>query len=269
MQIRPARLEDYEAFARLFAELGVDDPTPEHDRFERDLMPRMIVATDGTVVLGYALHELLEGVGYIRNLVTAPAARRRGVGRALMQALREIFEADGASSWCLNVMPSNAPAVALYRSCGLEIVYTSRAMRIDMGTTLPPSDESADFAVGLIEPADDAELEEQFGLIGGQLASAREKKAGGRELDLLVFTAAGRSIGLAVFDPRFPGAFPFRLERPDLLPRILAYVRRRAPPRAHWIQLVVEDDDVLYQRLLELGANTALEFVHMRGMLGG
>ena len=266
MIIRAARPDDYAAFARLFTELGVDEPTPSRDAFSRDLRPRMVVASEGSEgseIMGYALHELLDGFGYVRNLVTAPEHRRRGIGRALMEHLRELFTSHGASSWCLNVMPSNTAAVRLYRDLGFELAYTSRAMRIPMDVALPQSD-APPLEVRPIEASMEAELEHRFGLVPGQLSSARTQH---RDSDLLAFVVEGETVGLAVFRAAFPGAFPFRLERTDAAAPILETFRRRAPPRARWVQVVVEDDDALLQHLLELGATVAMEFVHMRGLL--
>lgn len=263
IEIRAATPEDYPAFASLFDELGIDDPTPARGRFEAALRPRMFVAVEGARVVGYALHELLEGVGYVRNLVTAPDHRRRGIGRELMEHLRRLFDDHGASTWCLNVEPSNEGAIALYRRCGLDVAYDARSLRFPMDVARPRESPGPALEIGAIDPEQDAELERRFGLIPGQLASAREQA--GREL--LVFASAGQPVGLAVFDPSFPGAFPFRLEQPELALAIIAYFRRRAPSRARWVQVVVEDDEPLTAYLLEHGATMALHFVHMRGPL--
>jgi ribosomal protein S18 acetylase RimI-like enzyme len=262
-KIRAATLEDYEVFTRLFAELGIDDPIPSRSRYASELLPRMFMATEDAQVVGYALHEKLDGVGYVRNLVTAPEHRGRGIGRALMQHLRHFFEDHGASLWCLNVEPTNTAAVGLYRRCGLEVAYEARALRLAMNAVLERDPSAPDVDVRTIDPSLDTQLERRFGLIAGQLASARTKA--GR--DVLVFSVAGQPVGLAVFDSSFPGAYPFKLEQPRLVPAALAYFRRRAPPHARWIQVVVEDDDALAADLIARGATLAVHFVHMRGQL--
>jgi ribosomal protein S18 acetylase RimI-like enzyme len=260
-KIRIAAAEDYEAFCTLFLELGIDDPVPDRSQYARDLMLRMFVAQVGSQVVGYTLHELLDGTGYVRNLVVAPAFRGRGIGRALMEHLRRFFDDQGASRWCLNVEPSNTAAVTLYARCGLQLAYEARALRVAADAFFEPDASTPEVDVRPVEPARDADLEQRFGLIRGQLASARAHP--GREV--LVFTEAGRPCGVAVFDPRFPGAFPFRLADARLAPGVLAYFRRRAPAHARWVQVVVEDDEPLAEALIERGATTALTYVHMRG----
>jgi ribosomal protein S18 acetylase RimI-like enzyme len=277
-EIRSATLGDYEAFASLFPELGVADPVPDREGYARALQSRMFVATQRERVVAYALYERLDGVGYVRNIVVAPDQRGRGLGRALMEHLRLFFSRHGASAWCLNVDPKNTAAVALYRRCGLELAYEAHALRIAMnadlagcGMTQTHSSElhaacsvpAPEVDIHTIDPEHEAELEHRFGLIAGQLSSARTQV--GR--DLLVFRVAGQPVGLAVFDPRFPGAFPFRLDHPRLLPPIIRYFRRRAPPRAQWVQLVAEDDPTLTETLLAMGATVAVHYVHMRGSL--
>jgi ribosomal protein S18 acetylase RimI-like enzyme len=119
VETRSATVDDYDAYVALFAALGVDEPVPSRERFAADIVARMLIACDGGEAVGYALLEHLAEVGYVRNLVSSPAHRRRGIGRALMVAMRERFVARGARAWCLNVKPDNLPAIALYRECGL------------------------------------------------------------------------------------------------------------------------------------------------------
>ena len=48
--------------------------------------------------------------------------RGRGVGRSLLTALFELARAEGFMALSLSVDPGNAPALALYRSLGFEVV---------------------------------------------------------------------------------------------------------------------------------------------------
>jgi ribosomal protein S18 acetylase RimI-like enzyme len=104
--VRRAVREDHHAFARLFPELGVDDPLPSEPRFAAELLPRMRVAEDPSgAVVGYALFDVLDGLAYVRHLVTAKGARRRGVGRRLLRSVADESATRGATSWVLNVAP--------------------------------------------------------------------------------------------------------------------------------------------------------------------
>lgn len=84
-----------------------------------------LVATLEAQVVGWLeLHrspaERLEHVAVL-TLAVAPAARRRGVGRALMQAAYAWCAAVGALKITLNVRASNEAAVALYLAEGFEL----------------------------------------------------------------------------------------------------------------------------------------------------
>jgi N-acetylglutamate synthase-like GNAT family acetyltransferase len=85
--VHPAVAADYQHYARLFAELGVDDPILEPSRWEATHMPgTTLVREDGQVVAwGYA--QALESVGYVRHVAVDPARRGAGLGRVLMEAI--------------------------------------------------------------------------------------------------------------------------------------------------------------------------------------
>ncbi|HEY6099305.1 MAG TPA: ribosomal protein S18-alanine N-acetyltransferase [Anaeromyxobacter sp.] len=72
----------------------------------------------GERVLGYIVFWLVHDEVHVLNVATALDARRRGVGRALMDAAEEAGRARGARLSTLEVRRSNAPAIALYRAIG-------------------------------------------------------------------------------------------------------------------------------------------------------
>ena len=82
LQIRSATPVDHATFARLFPELGVDDPVWEPPRFEAEMMPRMLVAEEDGAALGYVYAFPIGESTHVSQLVVAPNARGRGVGRA-------------------------------------------------------------------------------------------------------------------------------------------------------------------------------------------
>jgi ribosomal protein S18 acetylase RimI-like enzyme len=59
----------------------------------------------------------------IFDVVVSPQHRRQGHGRALMQALLQWAQGDGATSAYLQVTGSNAAARSLYASLGFEPAY--------------------------------------------------------------------------------------------------------------------------------------------------
>jgi ribosomal-protein-alanine N-acetyltransferase len=69
-------------------------------------------------VLGYIVFWLVHDEVHVLNVATALEARRRGVGRALMEAAEEAGRQRGARLSTLEVRRSNAPALALYVGLG-------------------------------------------------------------------------------------------------------------------------------------------------------
>jgi ribosomal protein S18 acetylase RimI-like enzyme len=275
--VRAATVADYDAYARLMPMLEVDDPVPSRERFV-DFVARTVIADVAGVVVGYALMEQLADTGYVRNVVTDPAWRQRGVGLALMAALRARFVAAGATAWCLNVKPDNAAAIALYTRCGLAAAYQSSVLRFprELELATPPPD----LATAPLPADDDDAVEARFRLLRGQLASARARRSV-RVLGLYRYSAtlrvaAGEAgacdrvaalVGVGSFNPAIPGAFPFRLARPELGPAFVALLRPHAPATAAYVQVGVEDDDALHAALEAAGGRCHLFIQHMRGAL--
>jgi putative acetyltransferase len=104
------------------------------DRVELSLLAERA----GVVVASAGLHpaaaHLRRRHAAALGLAVAPAARRQGIGRALMQAL-----CDYADGWAqllrieLTVYADNAPAIALYRTFGFEVEGAHRAYALRAG----------------------------------------------------------------------------------------------------------------------------------------
>jgi len=264
---RPAEPADYPHFARLFPELGVDDPIPPPDRWAEVFAPQILFFEHGGEVIAYTYFQVLQGVGYVRHVVVDPRRRGQGVGRAVMDAIAARFRAAGCSRWCLNVKPTNEPAIRLYRAVGMAPEYTSTAFRFgwDLLDRLPRGDRAV--IARPVAPAEDAALEAAFHLPAGQIASARARP------DVVLLRLADPAapedarVGFASYDPKFPGAFPFRVGHPTLAAPLLEAIRRHELPGAPHMQLVVENDDALAELLVQAGATVRLRALHMAGDL--
>lgn len=259
---------DYPLFAELFPHLETGDEAPSRERFVADLLAesRVLVTTgsDGQdEPAGYLYSQVLDGVGYVRQIVLRPAHRGRGLARATLQVLAGELRAAGCTRWCLNVRPDNRPAVALYTALGMRREYGSVALRLawSAAAALPPP--AAPHASEVLEPRHDAAIEAAFDLLPGQLAPAR---AAGRVL-CAVRDAGGEAVAVAIFDPHFPGAFPFRARRPELAQPLLAAMRPHARPGDPEVHLVIEGDDALAEHLLRAGAIVKMRFDHYGGEL--
>lgn len=256
--VRRASPNDYVAFSRLFPELQVDDPVPSPEIWASTFVPWTWVAALGENVLGYCYVQEYADTGYVRNVVVAPAARRNGVGRALMRATAEHLRSHGKRTWRLNVKPDNRAALALYAGMGLQTQYSAKALRLSWAASESIPIGSA--VVRAVSPDRDADLEGLCALPRGQLAFARG-------LGRMLFEAVSgeRSIGLAVFDPRIPGAFPFRITEADAVRPLLTAMRPHV--QQDYVNLVAEDDERLTALLVNAGASIREEILHLQGTL--
>jgi ribosomal-protein-alanine N-acetyltransferase len=73
-------------------------------------------------MVGYIVYWLVHDEVHVLNVATAPEARRRGVGRSLMEAAAAHGRRSGCRLVTLEVRRSNAPAQALYRALGFRQV---------------------------------------------------------------------------------------------------------------------------------------------------
>jgi ribosomal-protein-alanine N-acetyltransferase len=80
----------------------------------------LLLAEDGVggPVVGYVVFWVVHDEVHVLNVATALAARRRGVGRALMEAAEGEGRRRSARLSTLEVRRSNAPAIALYLAMG-------------------------------------------------------------------------------------------------------------------------------------------------------
>lgn len=260
--VREALPGDHAAFLRLFPELAVEDPLPDLDKFVRELMPTMLVLERAGRVDGYTYFQLLGEMAYVRHLVTAPEARRTGVARALLAAVFERGRAGRCTTSCLNVKADNAAAIALYERVGLARVHESKAMRITWAQVdAVPVVHDARIAARLVEPAEEAHVEKSMGLLDGQLAAARA--AGGRVA--MALYEGDALVGVTLFDPRFPGAYPFRAARADLVFPLVRALRPHALPEKPDLKVVAEGQPHVADVVRAAGATLVHDIVHMRG----
>lgn len=85
-----------------------------------------LVAESARGVVGYVLVREVGGSGEILNLAVAPELRRRGVGRALLQAALGGLAERGAGEVFLEVRDSNLAARELYQREGFQVVGVRR-----------------------------------------------------------------------------------------------------------------------------------------------
>jgi len=93
------------------------------ERLEREESVLFLAETGGNAVGFIQLYPAFSSVSarriwILNDLFVAPAGRRRGVGRRLMEAVAVWAGDDGAARLVLETMPDNRPAQALYEELG-------------------------------------------------------------------------------------------------------------------------------------------------------
>ncbi len=261
--VRDARLEDYDFFARMFAELRVPDPTPTRGQFDTRIRPHSFLLWEDARPVAYAFWFPLGDVARVNHVVVDPIERGRGVGAALMRELVTRAKCAGCTRWTLHVKPDNVRAIRLYERFGMQAVARSTAMWIAWGDVarLPRDEGTAAF---LVAPEDEGRVEAAAGLLPGQIGGLRA--IGGRVF--LALRQGEEIVAFAAFDPSFPGAMPFFAARPAIARAMLEAMRPYALSEHSFVRLVVEHGVVL-SAMTAAGAEAVLEMLRMQGPIGG
>ena len=134
-EVRPARPQDAPDLARMLHDFNLeyDDPTPGVEvledrirRFMADGTKWYLVAGDGSRSLGFAqfdFHASIWSEGpilFLDELYVKPAHRGRGMGRAMMEALRAAAEDRDAAGMEVVTGEDDTAARGLYESFGFE-----------------------------------------------------------------------------------------------------------------------------------------------------
>lgn len=262
MLLRAALPSDYPSFARLFPELGAGVAVPPEGRWTAEMVEHGLVAEEGGTVVGYLVAYPLLASGHVSQVVVAPGARGRGVGRALMDAAAAGFRSRGLTRWGLNVRVENEPARRLYAALGMGVVHESVVLRFDAwprGDALPAA--PADVEATGLAPEEDADAEADTGAPAGHLTEARRRSS----RVVRVLRRGGRFVGATVFDAELATASPFLVSEPALAGALLAALR--AHRRVSHLDLKVDADPALADLLRAAGADVRVRTVHYEGAL--
>lgn len=131
IQVRRAGAEDAADIARLLRDFNLEyaEPTPAVEEL-RETIARLLEEDEITVLLagdgpaGLSLFRFRPGIWsagqetYLQELYVTPPLRRRGIGRALLEATIELARERGADGIDLNTGGTDTAARALYESMG-------------------------------------------------------------------------------------------------------------------------------------------------------
>jgi ribosomal protein S18 acetylase RimI-like enzyme len=253
--VTPATAADYRFFARLFPELGVPEQPPSSERFAEMIAPHALFVRDGEDVVGYGWGRTRGDVFHVVHVITDPAHRGRGVGRAVMNAFAERARARGLSRWMLNVKPDNTPARALYESCGMRPTFESISVYFRWSDLERLPNCAA--VVREPDPSEDATFEAALNTRIGELASFRA-------LGRTIFVAESDGpVGFLAYDPLFPGAAPFVVRDPTVARPLLSAVQ---PLATHdHLFVFAEGNPALEQTLTVAGGEPRMRVVRMEG----
>lgn len=123
MIIRTMQKDDVAAVAALEAQIF---PMPWSAAGFADTLPRedviFLVAYEQDELLGYVGIYCTLDEGEITNVAVAPAARRRGIARALLTELKQQLACRNVARIVLEVRVSNEPAIRLYEQMGFSVL---------------------------------------------------------------------------------------------------------------------------------------------------
>ena len=136
LSVRPMAAADTAACAAIAA--ADAEPWTESQLLSELQSPaaRLFTAEGEGGVLGFTVFQLAAGEASLYALNVDPAARRKGVGAALLAGALAALKAEGADQCFLEVRAANAPAIALYRRLG----FAAAGMR--RGFYRDPSDDA-------------------------------------------------------------------------------------------------------------------------------
>lgn len=258
-RIRQATPGDYDAFARLFPELGPEFPVPPAEAWTGGQFADAVVAEVGGAVAGYALGTTFDKLGHLSQLVVAPSHRRGGIGRLLAERVAARFVATGCDRWQLNVKRANVAARALYEGMGFRQVSTCAWVSLppDAIRRLPFMPCHA----RPVPPARDAEVDRAFDLRTGQLAWSRAHPG---TLLHEVVDAAGGLLGFGAYVQATRFVVPLRLRRHEALAPLLASFPHAVEQGA---RIGIEEDEALAALALRCGGTLDLETDRLVGPL--
>ena len=139
--LREATPDHAEAVIALWTASGLtrpwNDPHADFDLALATATSAILIAgegrrVDGSVMVGFDGHR-----GWVYYLAVDPQARRRGLGRALMQAAEDWLRGQGAPKIQLMVRADNVEALAFHRAIGLEdqaVVVLGRRLDAEAGS---------------------------------------------------------------------------------------------------------------------------------------
>jgi|SRR6185503_17573238 aminoglycoside 6'-N-acetyltransferase I len=144
IQVRSATSSDSEAWVRMRCALWPDDADAWHRQevsrfFAGELREPLetLIAVDGSAAVGfaelsirpYAEDCVTDRVAYLEGWYVVPESRRRGVGRALVEAAEEWARAQGCAEFASDALLDNHVSAAAHTALGFLETVQLRCFR--------------------------------------------------------------------------------------------------------------------------------------------
>jgi GNAT superfamily N-acetyltransferase len=258
--IRPGNADDYALFERFWPQLS-DEPPLGEEWWEGTYRDTLFLEED-RVAVGYACAYVIGAEGHVGHLIVDQSARRRGVGRELMNAAAARFRERGCSLWSLNVTETNHGARALYSQCGMAVRHAAVAISFPWSAVdALPSDERV--LTSILDPSRDQEVEAALALSSGRLR--RVRRIAGRVF--VEATREGRTVGVVAYEPVGVATPTLRAEDPAVARALLARIRAEKEPAKRDVRLQIDDHEELARAALAVGGREIMRTLRMDGAL--
>lgn len=125
LKIRPMRKGDLIDINVLEHQI-FPDPWPSsafREVIESEEINGLVGEIDGRIV-AYAVYTIGYGEGRLANIAVAPEFRRKSIAKSLLNNILKIVKEANCEYIFLDVRPSNAAAISLYKKFGFRELYT-------------------------------------------------------------------------------------------------------------------------------------------------
>lgn len=131
-RVRPATIDDVGGLAELEKASFADPWPPASLTGELGTPGRIVrVALASEAIVGWSSTSVVADTADLLRVAVAPAARRLGLGRVLVDDVMACVSAAGAERVLLEVAESNAAARALYATTGFREIHRRRRYYAD------------------------------------------------------------------------------------------------------------------------------------------
>lgn len=122
MNVRSFQLSDYRPITALLEDVLTEECYEQTmEAFARQLSwdsDLVLVAVENSEIVGMIIGTIDNNKGYYYRIAVSPSHQRKGIGKALIQALRQRFEQRHVTKILITADEHNEPVLPLYESMG-------------------------------------------------------------------------------------------------------------------------------------------------------